>query len=857
MALETYRAKRDFTATAEPKGADPRGTERADAGPEASGAAGRFVIQKHAARRLHYDFRLEKDGVLLSWAVTRGPSLDPSEKRLAVHVEDHPVEYGDFEGTIPKGEYGGGAVVLWDRGSWRPIGDAAKGLAKGHLDFELDGEKLHGRWHLVRMARRGREKRDNWLLIKGADAFARGPGDADILEEAPASVKTGRDVAEVAAGAEPEPAAAPEAPPKAAPKRARGGAAARSMKGARKAPFPGFVAPALATLRPEAPAGRGWLHEVKFDGYRLQAHLEGGAARLLTRTGLDWTAKFGPAVPEALAGLPAEAAILDGELVVETARGASDFAALQADLSEGRTDRFLYYAFDLLYLDGEDLRGAALEDRKARLETLLAKAAPGPLRFSAHFEEQGEMVLRHACRLSLEGIVSKQRRGKYVSGRVRTWIKSKCTERQEFVVAGYLPATTLPKAVGALLLGHYEKGALVPAGRVGTGFTRRVAEELFARLAPLGREKPPFAGAKGLTAADRREIRFVAPELVVEVEFQNWTTDGLLRHAAFRGIREDKPAAEVLREDTGREDRGSARAPAPKPRAAARLTHPDRIYWAEAGVTKQGLADYYAEVWPRMAPFVMGRPLALLRCPGGAAKACFFQKHAWKGMRRDILTAPDPLEDPDDPGEILAIDGLEGLIGLVQGAALEIHGWQAVLTDLERPDQIVLDLDPGKGVDWRALTAAARAARARLEAAGLAAFVKSSGGKGLHVVAPLEPEAGWEAVRDFAKGIAEAMAAEAPEHYVATVSKARRRGRILIDYLRNGRGATAVAPYSSRARPGAPVAMPLGWEEIDALGPGWFTVSNAPARLSRLDADPWEGFRAAAAPLPGAGAGRR
>lgn len=844
MALEAYRAKRDFTATSEPKGA---------ARPKGGAKAARFVIQKHAARRLHYDFRLEKDGVLLSWAVTRGPSLDPGEKRLAVHVEDHPVEYGEFEGTIPKGEYGGGAVVLWDRGTWQPIGDADKGLAKGHLDFDLDGEKLRGRWHLVRMAARRGEKRENWLLIKGGDDFARGPGDPDILEEAPASVKTGRDVAEVAAGGAAAEAPADTPGPKPAKRRKP---SAKAAKEAKPAPFPGFIPPALATLRPEAPVGTDWLHEVKFDGYRLQAHLRDGKVSLLTRTGLDWTAKFGAAVPEALAKLDAAEAIIDGELVVETARGVSDFGALQTDLSDGRADRFVYYAFDLLYLDGEDLRGMPLDDRKGRLEGLLSQAED-PLRFSAHFDEQGEMILRHACRLSLEGIVSKQRTSPYASGRGRAWIKSKCTERQEFVVAGYVPSTTAPKAIGALLLGIYDDGALLPAGRVGTGFTHRVASELHARLEPLERETPPFDARGATTAADRREAVFVAPELVVEVEFQNWTSDGLLRHAAFRGIREDKPASEIVREDAAA---SPARAPAPKARAAVKLTHPDRIYWADAGVTKQGLAEYYSLVWPRMAPFVAGRPLALLRCPQGTEKACFFQKHAWKGQSREILTARDPMEEAGDSGEIVAIDGLDGLIGLVQGATLEIHAWQSTLVDLERPDQIVMDLDPGEGVAWAAVVTAAEAVRARLEAAGLTAFVKSSGGKGLHVVTPLKPQAGWDAVKGFAKDMAEAMAAEDPDAYVATVARAKRAGRILIDYLRNGRGATAVAPYSTRARVGAPVSMPLDWEELGTLGPGWFTVRNAPARLLSLQSDPWEGFRAAEVPLPeakGAPARRR
>jgi bifunctional non-homologous end joining protein LigD len=815
MALEAYRAKRDFTATPEPKGGRRRRRGRS------------FVIQKHAARRLHYDLRLEDEGVLRSWAVTRGPSLVPGEKRLAVQVEDHPLEYGDFEGTIPKGEYGGGAVIVWDRGSWKPVGDAEKGLAKGHLEFELDGDKLHGRWHLVRMAGKPREKRVNWLLIKGDDAFARDADDPDILEERPESVKTGRAVEEVAGE-----------PPGWSSKTGRI-ERAKPPKGARQAPFPGFVEPELATLRPAPPSGSRWVHEIKFDGYRLQAHVRGGEARLLTRSGLDWSERFGSAVPAALAALPVGEAILDGELVVETARGESDFGALQADLAEGRTDRFLFYAFDLLYLDGWDWRGAPLGERKARLEALLAGCVP-VLRYSEHFEEEGEIILRHACRLSLEGVVSKLAARPYRSGRSGDWVKSKCAERQEFVVAGYVPSTTAPDAIGSLVLGQWDAGRLVHAGRVGTGFSAKVARELFRRLEGIRREGAPFA--ERLSADARRNVRWVEPELVAEVEFRAWTADGLVRHASFRGLREDKPAAEVVRE-------GDRPAEAPRPAVTVRLTHPDRVYWKDAGVTKEGLAAYYSEVWRWMAPRVVHRPLALLRCPEGTAKQCFVQKHAWRGQSKHIEVRPDPIE-----GEtVLAIGDLDGLIALVQGAALEVHTWQATVDDLERPDQIVMDLDPGEGVPWERVIAGAREVRERLEAAGLAAFVKTSGGKGLHVVAPLHPEAGWGAVKEFARGIAAAMASDTPDRFVATIAKSKRKGRILVDYLRNARGSLAVAPYSSRARDGAPVSMPLTWDELDpGIGPAYFTVRNAPARMLNLASDPWGDFDASRAPLAGA-----
>lgn len=836
MALETYHAKRDFSRTREPKGAAKRA-----AGKAAKGNS--FVIQKHDARRLHYDFRLEMDGVLKSWAVTRGPSLVPGEKRLAVHVEDHPLEYGGFEGTIPKGEYGGGTVIVWDRGTWTPVGDAKRGYKKGHLEFELAGEKLGGRWHLVRMAGRRGEKRENWLLIKSEDEFARDEKAPDILEERPDSVLSGRVIADVEGEAPGWSSKTGRIDP---PAKTEDAVKPSAIKGTRKADDPGFVPPALATLRAAAPTGSRWLHEIKFDGYRLQAHISGGRARLLTRSGLDWTEKFGEALPKALADLPAKTAIIDGELVVEASGGASDFSALQADLSEGRSDRFRYYAFDLIYLDGHDLRGAALVDRKDALKALVDGAGPA-LAFSEHFEIEGEIILRHACRLSLEGVVSKLRAGKYPSGRSKDWIKSKCSDRQEFVVAGYVPSTTSTKAIGSLVLGYHGKDGLVHAGRVGTGFSREMAEDLYRRLERLRRDDSPFAAP--LDAESRRGVRYVEPQLVAEVEFRSWTADRLLRHASFRGLREDKPAEEIVREDVAAEPTGKAGNTA-TPRPRVKLTHPDRVYWKDAGVTKEGLADYYTQVWRFMAPFVVSRPLALLRCPSGADAQCFFQKHAWKGHHKAILTFDDPNDSSDEP--ILAIDGIDGLIGLVQAAVLEIHPWQATADDLERPDQIVMDLDPGDGVEWQQVIDAAREIRTRLADAGLESFVKTSGGKGLHVVAPLKPTAGWEEVKTFTRKLAESMAADSPDDFVATITKSKRKGKILVDYLRNQRGATAVAPYSTRARAGAPVAMPLAWDELSpAIGPAYFTVANAVTRLANLKSDPWEEFRKAQAPLVG------
>ena len=819
MALETYHSKRNFGSTPEPRGASTRRRKKA--------AVLSFVIQKHAARRLHYDLRLEMDGVLKSWAVTKGPSLVPGEKRLAVHVEDHPLEYGSFEGTIPKGEYGGGTVIVWDRGTWEPVGDLKKGYAKGHIDFRLKGEKLSGEWHLVRMGQKKGEK-ENWLLIKATDEYAREEDEPDILEERPESVKTGRLVEEVA----------DEKPGWSSKKgKLKAEETALPIPGkAKKARWPGFIEPALATLAKSPPSGTNWLHEIKFDGYRLQAHIQKGKVKLLTRSGLDWTERFGKELAKALKALPVGEAILDGEVVVEDSRRVASFAELQADLSEGRTDRMVYYLFDLLYLDGMDLRAAPLTERKRTLQVLL-DSADLALRYSEHFEEDGRTVLNHACKLSLEGIISKRDDAAYGSGRSRNWLKTKCSKRQEFVVIGYTPSSTSSTSVGSLALGYYENGALVYAGRVGTGFSQKVAKELFGKLSKLKVSKSPTR--KKLSTLEAKNVQFVKPEVVAEVEFQIWTADNIIRHASFRGVREDKRPEEIVREAEG----GSVQEPVELP--DVRLTHPDRVYWKDVGVTKQGLAEYYAQVWPRMEPFVVNRPLALVRCPDGAEGQCFFQKHAWKGQSKDIILA----KDPEDDEPIIAIRDLKGLIGLVQGGTLEIHPWGASLKNLEKPDWINMDLDPGPGVEWPEVIEAAIEVRDRLAAFGLPSFVKTSGGKGLHVVAPLKPKAGWDVVKAFAKGIADSMAEDDSSRYVATVAKAKRKGKILIDYLRNGRGATAVAPYSTRSRDGAPVSMPLAWDELSPdIGPAYFSVENAIQRLT-VD-DPWKDFWKVAVPLP-------
>ena len=761
-----------------------------------------------------------------SWAVTRGPSLVSGEKRLAVHTEDHPIEYLTFEGVIPRGEYGGGTMIVWDTGTWTPIGDPHRGYAKGHLEFELAGQRLNGRWHLVRMRAKPRESKEQWLLIKSDDEYAKPKDEPEIVSVELTSILSGRTNGDLAASDEirsdhAERAKAAGTKPRPVPELAR-------MPKARKGLLRTFIEPSLATLVDEAPHGDEWIHEIKFDGYRLQARIDGKNVKLLTRKGLDWTAKFKP-VAAALRDLKLGSALLDGELVVEDETGLSSFASLQADLKSGRTDRMVFYAFDLLYLDGYDLTKLPLIERKTFLATLLEDApAGGILRYSSHLEGDGETMIRHACRLGLEGIISKHRDRPYLAGRGMHWQKTKCTQRQEFVIAGYVPSSVSPKAIGSLVLGVYEDKRLVHVGRVGTGFSATLARDLWTDLERLKRPASPFSAALSRDAA--RGVRWVKPELVAEVEFRGWTTDGILRHASYKGLREDKDPSEIVRE-TAKSAPSRANAPAP---SSFNLTHPDRVLWPDTGLTKQGLADYYADIAEWILPHVANRPLSLVRCPSGIEGSCFFQKHAWNGMSKAVQHRAIDGED------ILFIDDLEGLIALVQSGVLEIHAWGSPMENPETPDRIVMDLDPAEDVPWTALIDAALEVRERLGDAGLESFVKTTGGKGLHVVAPLRPKAGWDEVKSFTQSLAETMAGDSPDRYVATMSKRARAGKIFIDYLRNGRGATAVAPYSTRARSGAPVSTPLAWSELSAsMRPDHFTVSNLPTRLAHLKSDPW------------------
>ena len=907
MALQTYWKKRDFGITPEPRGKPKKRGGNA------------FVIQKHAATRLHYDFRLELDGVMKSWAVTRGPSLVPGEKRLAVQTEDHPMEYNKFEGTIPKGQYGGGTVMIWDRGTWEPEDDPQKGLKKGQLKFRLDGERLHGSWHLVRMHRRPGEKRDNWLLIKSDDEFARTARDPDILEEMNVSVTTGRSLDEIAGGdgavwhsnrpvkenaANIKKAAAKvikavktkittKAAKKAAkPREAKRTARAKATKrrkaktaeadrvpGARPARLPAFIPPCLALLGATAPDHTDWIHEIKFDGYRLQARIDHGKVQLLTRKALDWCDKFAP-VAKTLAQLPLEQAILDGELVSEAEGATSNFSQLQQDLKEGRAENFVYYLFDLLYLDGYDLTGTPLEARKQLLADLIDGAALAQVRLSEHFTEPGSVLLKHACELGLEGIISKRRNAPYRPGRGGDWIKTKCSDRQEFVVAGYAPSTADSSAIGALILGYYKNGALHYAGRVGTGYTHKVARELWRKLQPLRIDRPSFAVfPKEETRA--RNAKWVEPKLVAEVDLRGWTHGERVRQASFQGLREDKSATEVVREVKAMViTKGTAAAKATKPAAArakaqstaprptskladakksagakgrveaygVSLSNPDRVYWDDAGVTKKDLADYYCQVWKWMAPHVTGRVLALVRCPDGAKGECFFQKHASAGVDEKRLHL---VREPDGD-KAISVDNLEGIIALVQAGVLEIHTRGSRIEHLEEADRLVFDLDPGPGIGWKEIVAAAREVRERLAAWKLKSFIKTSGSKGLHVVLPIKPTP-WDEAKDFCRRVAEQMEADTPSRFTSTVKKSARGNRIFIDYLRNSREATAVAPYSTRARDGAPVSVPIAWEELKTLkSASQYTVLNLQQRLSRLRADPWKGIGNLKQPLPSA-----
>ncbi|MBP1858990.1 DNA ligase D [Rhizobium herbae] len=843
-SLTEYNRKRDFTRTAEPKGA----TKQAKAGKL-------FLIQKHDATRLHYDFRLEWKGVLKSWAVTRGPSINPEDKRLAVRTEDHPLAYGDFEGTIPKKQYGGGTVMLWDTGWWEPDNDPDEGLKEGKLKFHIHGQRMHGGWTLVRMKPRDGEKRENWLLIKEHDEETSEDGDS-LLTENLTSVKTGRSMEEIASGSGEKKAHVWESSTSAAANVKAGAIAeeppALQARRERSGKSPAFVKPQLATLVSDPPAGDDWLNEAKFDGYRLMIALGKSGVTCFTRTGLNWTEKF-PDIINGFAALDCDSALIDGEAVAASEEG-SKFSALQKAIKTGGETRF--YAFDLLHLDGKDLRRKPLIERKKALKSLLDTLGPSrAVQYSEHVRGNGEKVFQAMCNASQEGIIAKRADAPYREGRVGSWLKIKCTRRQEFVIGGYSPSDKRGRAFASLLVGAYEGDKFVYQGRVGTGFDEDTMADLATRFAKLKRKTSPFEAVPKDIA---RDAVWLTPGLVVEVDFAEFTDDGHIRHGAFQGLREDKEASAVTPETKKTPAKATAKKPEDpakskpaleKKRLARekdtagdvlgiRITHADRLLFSDPDITKIDLARYYGVVADRMLPFAARHPASILRCPQGPDHQCFYQKHASDGFPDEIHQVP--IEEADgDIANYLYVDDARGLVAAVQMGTIELHIWGSTVDRLDAADRLVFDLDPDPSVTFETVKNAAIALRDALETLGLKSVAMVSGGKGIHVIVPLLRLAPWEDAKAFAKALSAKIADNDPDNYIATMSKAKRKGRIFIDWLRNERGSTAVAPYSVRARAGGPVATPVSWDELGDLDAA--NGFHIPDILQRLESgtDPW------------------
>lgn len=783
--LERYRKMRDFSVTPEPRGDRPVASRK--------GRRLRYYVQRHAATRLHYDFRLELEGVLKSWAVPKGPSLDPADKRLAMQTEDHPLDYGDFAGVIPEKQYGAGEVLLWDRGTWLPEDrDPLEALHKGRLHFRLEGEKLAGSWILART--RADEDRPAWLLIKRHDEEAH-PG-YDVTMERPESVKR-------------------------APKRARYG---------RRSALPQFVTPQLATLVSAAPRSGDWIYEVKHDGYRLLARLTRRDARLFTRSGKDWTGKL-PHLATALRSQKLDESWLDGEIVVLREDGRASFQRLQNAFERGGDGEVVFYIFDAPYLKGEDLRALPLADRKRRLRQAVKWNAT--IRFSDHLEGDASEILEKACKLGLEGLIGKQTDAAYVAGRTRTWIKLKCRPRQDFVIAGYTAPGGSRTGFGALLLGYYDKSMkLRYAGKVGTGFDEHLLTTLAQRLSAIKRADSPLADPPR-----ERGIQWVKPQLVCEVAYTERTDDGILRQASFMGLRED-----IAPKSVGEER------PQPPPRdelQGVKISHPKRVIYPGLGLTKLDLARYYDEVGEWLLPHIAGRPLTLVRCPDGVGHECFYQRHLAMGASPGEVKTFKRLRS--SKGYYIYVDTLRGVLSTVQNGAVELHTWGATLPDTRHPDRITLDLDPGEDLPWRELRRATEVTRSVVEGLGLKCFLKTTGGKGLHVVVPVARKWDWPEVKDFSRRIAEFLVRAEPALFTARLAKERRTGKVFVDYLRNSETASAVCAFSARARPNAGVSTPLHWDELgeDDVR-ARFTVLTVPKRLARLAHDPWAGYGAAA-----------
>ena len=832
--LAAYNAKRDFKRTAEPAG--KRG--------EAASGGNSFVVQKHDATRLHWDFRLEVGGVLKSWAVTRGPSPDPDDKRLAVRTEDHPLAYGAFEGTIPKGEYGGGTVMLWDSGTWAPIaGKSAKDLEEGHLHFTLEGERMKGEWIIFRLKPRPGEKRENWLLRKVSDGYAR-PGDA-LVDRALTSVLTGRTMEQIAGDAGGSQSlegkkgkAFGSAMAAAAQHNAK--VTKRPAKRPARTRLPKFRAPQLATLVDAVPTGNDWLHEIKFDGYRALVAVAGAKVAIYTRSGLDWTDKFAPLVRQ-LAALDLPAALIDGEIVAYDAAGNPDFSALQNVLKRGHGSQteatpLSFHAFDLVELDGDDLAQLTNIERKERLEALLAQAAP-PIHVADHVIGAGEKLLAAMCASGQEGIISKRIDGRYQGKRSRNWLKVKCILRQEFVVVGAVRSEAKGRPFSSLLLAQHEHGKLVYKGKVGTGFDSGKLDDIAGRLAKLATPTAPLE----VPRTDARKVTWVKPKLVAEVAFAEFTGEGRVRHASFIALRSDKAASAVTPERA--EHLTAAAAP-------VKVSSRERVIFPESGQTKGDLADYYEAVAGLMLPFAAARPVSLVRCPQGRSGKCFFQKHD-SGMFGEHVRHVAIAEKDGGTEDYLYVEDTAGLLACVQMGTIEFHSWGCRTTAIEQPDRMIFDLDPDEELDFAAVKAAARHIHDRLADIGLTSFAMLSGGKGVHVIVPLTPGHSWAAHKDFAHRFAEALSMAEPERFLATMSKAKRKGKIFIDWLRNQRGATAVLPYSARSREDAPVAVPITWGELAKMENAHpFQIGDAKRLLSRASGKGLAGWGFADQALP-------
>ncbi|RIJ12769.1 DNA ligase D [Pseudomonas sp. 91RF] len=819
--LDDYNRMRDFSATSEPAAVKRRGKK---AGTE---HALQFCIQKHDASHLHYDFRLELDGALKSWAVPKGPSLDPKVKRLAIHVEDHPLDYATFEGNIPEGHYGAGDVIVWDRGVWIPLEDPQKAYAKGKLKFELQGEKLGGVWNLVRTHMPG--KKEQWFLIKHQDGAARPQSDYDVLVAEPDSVLSERTLVD-----RPKLDARQVKPLK---KPARKPASGK-LVGAHKARIPAQLKPQLATLVDSAPEGN-WSYEIKFDGYRIMARIDHDDVQLFTRNGHDWTHKL-PEQAQALAALGLESAWLDGEVVVTNENGIPDFQALQNAFDDSRSSDILYYLFDLPYLNGVDLREVPVEERRAALATIL-KAHKSPLlRFSEAFDETPEALLNSACQMQMEGLIGKRLGSPYVSRRSSDWIKLKCKHRQEFVIVGYTDPKGSRSAFGALLLGLHDRdsGELRYAGKVGTGFNEATLKTVLARLKPLRAKKTALANPP--SGFEAKGVHWLKPSLLAEVAFAEMTREGSVRHAVFHGLRDDKPAKDITEERAKPMKTSKAQTTAPSQSGLAdgkvRITHPDRVIDASSGTTKMQLAEYYASVAEWILPQLKDRPVALMRAPDGIAGELFFQKNAEHLAIPGIRTLDKELTGQP----MMLINNAEALIGAVQMSTVELHTWNATTVDLEKPDRFVLDLDPDPALPWKSMVEATALTLTVLDELGLRAFLKTSGGKGIHLVVPLIRKHGWDEVKDFSHAIVSHMAKQLPERFSAVSGPKNRVGRIFIDYLRNGLGATTICAYAARTREGLPVSVPLFADEVKAIkGGNQWNIHNVHERLADVGDEPW------------------